>query len=251
MKFKVMTFNIRCCDDLGGNPIWRRALRLDIVTKPYKADVIGFQEWRPKWEKHINRIYGKKYEIYRQQRADKDSESLVILWRKSKFECLDKGFFWLSDTPLEESRGWDEKYNCYRICAYAVLREKASGKTFTFMNTHFGFGDAGQVKSTELIAEFAKKISDSPTVVVGDFNMTPSSVGYASMIKHFTDVNTVTVNDMRNTYHGYAPNGKKCEHIDYCFVSGKIIPLGYKLIDKSVFGKYPSDHFGICTEYQI
>jgi endonuclease/exonuclease/phosphatase family metal-dependent hydrolase len=90
-----------------------------------------------------------------------------------------------------------------------VLKEKASGRAFLFMNTHFGFGDDGQVKSAKLIADFSKKISEHPTVVVGDFNMTPSSVGYAEITTHFTDVNNSIIDhrstsDYRQTRLSYA-----------------------------------------------
>lgn len=251
MKISIITFNIRCCDDLGGNSIAQRAPRLFAVTSPYDADVIGFQEYRPKWEKYIEKMYGKKYEIYRQQRAEKDGESIVILWKKDRFECLNKGFFWLSDTPEVQSKGWDEKYNCYRICAYAVLRDKVSGKSFTFMNTHFGFGDAGQVASARLIYTYSKKISQYPTAVIGDFNMTPTSAGYAAMTEHFSDVNIATVNETRSTYHGYSPEKAKNSHIDYCFTDNLVTPLSYKLLDENVKGKYPSDHFGIYTEIDV
>ena len=80
-----------------------------------------------------------KYDIFNKYRSESNLESTPILWKKDKFECLKTGYFWLSDTPEVESRGWDELYNCYRICVYAILKEKATGKTFNFMNTHFGF----------------------------------------------------------------------------------------------------------------
>ena len=84
-------------------------------------------------------------------------ESSPILWKKDKFELLDKGNFWLSDTPEVESRGWDELYNCWRMCEYVILKHIESGKIFTHMNTHYGFGDNGQVKSSKLIYEYSQK----------------------------------------------------------------------------------------------
>ena len=117
------------------------------------------------------------------------------------------------------------------------------------MNTHFGFGDKGQTASAALIYEYSQKISQNPTFVTGDFNMTPSSKGYAEMVKYFTDVNGATVKDRRTTYHGY---GKKDnEHIDYCFINEKIKPISLKLLDELVDGKYPSDHYGLFAELEI
>ena len=251
MKLKVISFNIRCCDDKDGHAVVERAPRLKAATEPYDADVIGVQEYTPVWEKPLDEIYGDKYDFFNKYRCSTGHvESAPILWKRDKFECVKKGYFWLSDTPEVESRGWDSlPHN--RICIYALLREKESGKEFCFINTHFGFGDDCQIKSAALIAEYAKKISDAPTFVTGDFNMTPASVGYAEMTKSFTDVNMMTVRDMRSTYHGYDLSVERDEHIDYCFIDGSIKPIAQEIIDKSFDGKFPSDHFGVYSEIEM
>ncbi len=139
MKLKVMNFNICCGDDPGGNTIAERAPRLGKIVKKYAPDVIGLQEYTPIWKPHIERIFGDEYEIFNKYRAESSLESTPILWKKEKFECLKKGYFWLSDTPDAESKGWDELYDCFRICEYVVLHDKKEGICFTHMNTHYGF----------------------------------------------------------------------------------------------------------------
>ena len=248
MKLKVISFNIRYCDDKDGNSIAERAPRLAEITKKYDADIIGFQEHTVPWEEQIAKFYP-EYDIFNLYRSTHELESAPILWKKDKFELLDKGNFWLSDTPETESRGWDELYNCWRMCEYVILKHKESGKVITHMNTHFGFGDNGQVKSSKLMYEYSKKISDNPTFLTGDFNMRPTSLGYAEMVKHFTDVNAVTANDRRTTYHGYGKTND--EHIDYCFINDKIKPISLKLLDELVDGKYPSDHYGLFVKLDI
>ncbi|MBP3360452.1 MAG: endonuclease/exonuclease/phosphatase family protein [Clostridia bacterium] len=250
MELKIISFNIRCCDDPNGNSVKERAPRLEKITGKYDADLIAFQEFTPLWEPFINEYYGKDYEIFNKYRAESNLESAPILWKKDKFNCIKKGYFWLSDTPEVESRGWDELYNCYRICEYAVLEHKLAGKEITFMNTHFGFGDKGQSDSARLIYEYSKKISDNPTFITGDFNMKPQSKGYAVMSKYFTDVNAATVNDLRTTYHGYHPENTD-EHIDYCFVNEKIIPISQTIIDDMVDGGFPSDHYGLLIKLNV
>lgn len=248
MELKVVSFNIRCCDDKDGHSIEERAPRLKAILDPIEPDVIGFQECRRQWEQILPEDYGKKYEIFLKHRGD--VESIPILWKKDKFNCLKKGYFWLSDTPEEQSKGWDELYDCYRICMYAVLEEKASGRRFTFMNTHFGFGDKGQCDSAELIYQYSKKLSDYPTFITGDFNMEPNSPAYTAMTSHFTDVNTVTENYDGITFHGYYVYGTPA-HIDYCFTDKSITPLSYTLLDETFDNKYPSDHFGLLLNLNI
>jgi len=245
MELKVVSFNIFCADAPDGHSIPERASRLDKILKKINPDLIGIQEDRPAWEKYLNEYFGDEYEIFNVYRCQEDKESTPILWKKSKFNCIKKGCFWLSDTPEVESKGWDEKYDCYRTCLYVILEDIASGKNFTFMNTHFGFGDKGQCDSVELINKYRKEISDYPTFITGDFNMIPSSKGYKKMTEYLTDVNAVTVNDLRSTWHGFTPEIDKNEHIDYCFVSDNVKPLNQRIIDETIEGKFPSDHFGL------
>ena len=252
MDLKVISFNIRCCNDENKNSIKERAPRLDRVISSYNADLIGLQEYRPAWRKYIRKIFGNKYGMYIKYRTRIiGREATPILWRKDKFDCLKKGCFWLSDTPEKQSKGWDEKYNIPRMCAYVILRDKENGKMFTFMNTHFGFGDAGQIKSVNLIYEYSKKISLFPSFIVGDFNMKPDSPAYELMSKKLTDVNVATVNDKRATYHGYHPEKKTDNHIDYIFTDKNIKPVAFKIIDDTVDGLFPSDHYGLHASLEI
>ena len=131
------------------------------------------------------------------------------------------------------------------MCVYVILQDKQSKERFTFMNTHFGFGDTCQIKSVKLIEEYSKKISSYPTIIVGDFNMKPDSPAYALMSEMFTDVNAVTTKDVRATYHGYNPENFLDVHIDYCFTNEKVRPISQKIIDDTVNGMYLSDHYGL------
>lgn len=252
MQIRIVSFNIRFRSDPDGNSVAERAPRLHAVIAPYDADIIGLQEYSPEWEMHIEKYFGGQYEMFNKYRStDVDVESSPILWKKDKFDCVGTGYFWLSDTPTLQSRGWDKICECYRMCVYAILKDKTTGTTFTFMNTHFGFGDYCQQKSAELVADYSRKISSLPTVLVGDFNMTPDSIGYKTATKYFTDVNAATVNDLRSTYHGYRPDKIKNEHIDYCFIGDNVTPVTEKIIDELVDGKFPSDHYGLFVKVEL
>ncbi len=252
MQTRIISFNIRFRSDPHGNSVAERAPRLYSVIAPYDADIIGLQEYSPEWESHIKGYFAGQYEMFNKYRStDVDIESSPILWKKDKFDCIGSGYFWLSDTPEIQSRGWDVVCECYRMCVYTILKDKATGTQLTFMNTHFGFGDGCQQKSANLVADYSRKISSLPTVLVGDFNMTPDSIGYKTITGYFTDVNAVTVNDLRSTYHGYRPDKIKNEHIDYCFIGDNVVPVSQKIITELVDGKFPSDHYGLFTEVEI
>ena len=90
------------------------------------ADIIGLQETMPI---HYNCIkpalrgYG-SFIDYREE--CKDPEGCPIFYNLSKFELIDKGTFWLSETPEKISKDWGAA--CYRICSYAILKQKSDGK---------------------------------------------------------------------------------------------------------------------------
>ena len=240
-----VSFNIRCCDDPDGNSIEERAPRLSKVLEPLNADIITFQEVRPKWVPEIKKYFADQYEIFLSYRSEEKPEGLISLWKKERFSCVEKGHFWFSDTPNEESLGWDEKYHCPRICSYSVLQEKGSGVSFLVMNTHFGFGDRCQTRSVKMIKDFRERFERFRTIVAGDFNMNPSSLGYKEMVKIFVDANEVTARDRRATYHAYAPSPDQQTHIDYIFCDQQVLPESFRILDDRVNGKFPSDHFGI------
>ena len=65
MKLKVISFNIRCSNDPNGNSVVERAPRLAEITSRYDADIIGFQEYRPRWEEHIAKLsFGSLWPFY-------------------------------------------------------------------------------------------------------------------------------------------------------------------------------------------
>lgn len=247
MKIRVVSFNIRCCDDPDENTIELRAPRLKKVINDAYPDVIGLQEYRPEWEKYISDAFP-EYEIFNKYRSKTEPESAPILYRKDKFEVQKTGYFWLSDTPDTQSRGYDT-LNYERICEYAILKRKDSGEEFVFASTHFGFGDDGQVKSARLLKERLLSFG-LPVAVVGDFNMQVQSPAYSEMTKNFDDVNMKTTKDMGATYHGYHPGNDDNMHIDYCFANGFAV-LEHRVLRDDVDGKYPSDHFGLFSLLEI
>ena len=243
MDLKLVSFNIRSIDDPDGNSIAERAPRLRSILGAISPDLIGFQENTPAWEPLIARDYGDDYAVFNKYRCTEGwIESAPLLWKKERFDEEKRGWFWFSDTPDVESGGWDTLGH-KRMCAWVVLIEKATGKRFKFMNTHFGFGEENQIKSARLLLERAGAPGRMPLILTGDFNAVPESGAYRELSSVLTDVNALTLKDFSRTFHGYKDEGG--EHIDYCFVNDSVRPLSLRVITDKVGGKYPSDHFGL------
>ena len=107
------------------------------------------------------------------------------------------------------------------------------------------------IKSAKLLAEYAKKISDLPTFITGDFNMFPCFPAYAEMVKSFTDVNAKIAGYTGNTFHNFGTEADARGPIDYCFINDKVTPLSFRVITETVNGFYPSDHYGLEIELEV
>lgn len=248
MKLTIISQNIRCANDPDGHGWEDRKPRIKALMDQYHADVVGFQEIRPVWLEFLETAFGETYEIYCQYRTTTGKpEGPAIMWKREKFELLKKGTFWLSDTPEKESDGWDT-LGYPRNAVWVTLRERESGKTFTYINTHFGFGDEGQVKSAKVIYDHIGRCN-MPALVTADFNMKPDAPAYAAMTEKLTDLNMATARDPEITYHAYG--AKDGCLIDYIFLTEEFKPLTYRRMTETFDGKFPSDHYGIYGEVEL
>lgn len=241
MKIKTISFNIRYRDDENGHTIKERSVRLKSLLDRENADIIGLQECTPEWLTYLQRDYSDKYEISNVWRIGYESTPIMV--KKDAFDILDKGCFWLSDTPEKPSNGWDT-IGCNRICTWVKLKEKSTQKEFLFLNTHFGFGDDGQCKSVELINRFSNGFKGMPIVLTGDFNMEKSFPAYKLATSYFIDANESTKKDNSVTFHGYFLPENTPKLIDYIFIKS-CLAKDYYILNDDFDGKYPSDHFGI------
>jgi len=255
---KIVSFNLHGDQyDRDGHDIEQRAERLQEILLPIKADVYFFKECTIGMLKAVYKIFDDKYIIH--DTFQGDLMDTTILWNPRNHECIETGYFWLSDTPDEYSRSWD---NFRRYCNYVSLKDRKTGKCFTCVSVHVGMREETQQKSVKVICDYVEKITGYPTIIAGTFNSRPDSVAYKTMCEKYIDVNAVTAKDYRTTYHKFEPHLWPDDHVDYCFVSKEFMPISYKMLDKrypQVPGKYPlkyehrypSDHYGLECEIDL
>ena len=260
MSLKIVSFNIHGTQgDRDGHNLWQRQERIKKCIEPLNADIICLQECfeNNSMFKFIQKEFNKKY-ILHNTYLNKYMDTM-IMWDRKKFECVRTGYFWLSDTPKEYTRSWD---NFRRYCDYISLKDRETGKCFTCVNVHVGITEEAQQKSAKLICDYVKEITGYPTIITGTFNARPDSVAYKTMCEHYVDINAVTANDWRVTYHKFEPHLWPEDHVDYCFISDSIKPISYAMIEyceEQRPGKYPikykhrfpSDHYGLVCEMEI
>lgn len=230
---RCCTFNIRLKNDGDDKAGFGWNVRRDRVANYIREkaiDVVGMQEvLHPQLLDLLERL--PQYDYVGVGRADGKTrgEYSPIFFLKDKFEVLDKGNFWLSETPdVPGSKGWDAAIE--RIASYAKLKVKATGKIFMAVNTHFDHvGVMARRESAKLIMRKIQEIvGNRPAVVTGDFNVTEDDEAYVTMTTdafrmndayHMTANHTGTVYTFQN-FLRISP--LECDKIDFIFLTPAI-----------------------------
>lgn len=246
---KIVAYNIRFTDDGNGKDIADRAPRFKKLMDQVQPDIMGLSEATPKWIDFLEKnVAGAKYKMLYTYRNPNNQEAQPLLFDQTKFELLDNGYFWLSDTPEVSSKSWCGQY--YRGATWAKLKVKATGKVFLYYSTHLSGGDPA-TKSAQLITKHAKEMggfTKLPVFCTGDFNVRPWSAAYAEFVLNFNDVNDFLGFNYSTTTAGYSDGGGD-NIIDYVMASqNNIIPTKYEILPHKMDGGYISDHRGLYVE---
>ena len=249
----VMSFNIRYDNPEDSLDNWKfRKDRAANAVRFYDVDVLGTQEVLHNQLEDLKQRLP-EYGVVGVGREDgKEKGEYSALWyKKNRFDLLDSGYFWLSETPeVPGSKGWDGA--CERIASWAKLKDKTSGKEFFALNTHLDHvGVVARREGISLMLDRVNQLSGGlPVIVTGDFNSEPES----DVIKHVTDpANPEHLTDARLAspvvygpawrFHDF---GKiPYQHrplIDYVFVRNGFDVLRYGVLAETENEAFLSDH---------
>lgn len=264
LEVKVMTFNIRYGSANDGPNNWnkRRQLVFNVITNS-NADVIGLQE---ALKFQIDQILesAPKYHSVGVGRDDGKAkgEFSNILYNRHRLQVLEWGTFWLSDTPnVPGSITWGNA--CTRICTWARLEQKSTGRTFYMYNLHLDHvSQPSREKSAVLVAN---KISsrthpNDPFLLTGDYNAGEKNAAILYLkgktsLAGLGQTPSVMVDTFRllhphielvGTFNGFKglSDGDK---IDYIFVEPETMVLSAEILRTNADGRYPSDHFPVTA----
>ena len=250
-NLRIISFNVRCADDLYGSVKGRSQLVCSAIRQ-YKPDSFGVQEATQKWLDAIDAELGDEYTCIAQMRDDEiGTEASAVYYLKDKYELLDSGTMWLSETP-DVFGSKLEKSGCTRVATWAILKDKASGKIYTHVNTHLDHileeVRVEQVKILETKIE-ELKAQGYPIVCTGDFNTYEGDEAYNEMITCLKDSKHLAAEtDEGKTYHDYGLVLFEKRPIDFVFVSDGVTVGRYKIIDEKINMMYLSDHYGVCVD---
>ncbi len=249
-EMSAMSFNLRYIYDTARGELILRHILNNL------PDTVGVQEAVPKWMSYLKDALGSYYDCVGNGRdGGAAGEYNAIFYAKDKFNLIESGTKWLSNTPDDVSKlnGSD----CNRIYTYAILERKSDGKRILFVNTHLdnNINDTGKLQQAQVVLDFLAKHSDLPIICTGDFNAPYNSSVYKKMIQgRLDDPMTAVGATPSATYHGgdnSYTSASSC--IDFCFVTtDKIKPTAYRVCNQKLNEtSYASDHHPVCIKYQL
>jgi len=271
----VMTFNIRYGTANDGLNSWkyRRPMVVDVINK-HDPDVMGLQEVLAfQRDELLAALPGFDcVGVGRDDGKDK-GEFAPILFKRDRFELVDKGWFWLSETPDKPgSIGWDAA--CPRIATWVRLRTKQNVKTDLWvLNTHFDHkGEKSRANAGLMLKAWVCHFDDCPRLVMGDFNSSPRDPCHAEIVnaikgpkvakwKGFSGIGFFTgggdVSETASctdsdvgTFNGFE-GVHSGDRIDWIMHSNDFQSYECMIDRTSRNGRYPSDHFPVIAKFKL
>ena len=214
-------------------------------------DTIGVQEASTEWMTYLNSKLGGLYaNVGNGRDGGAAGEHCAIFYRKDRFELIETGTKWLSDTPDTVSKYSESTLN--RILTYAILLEKSSNTKILYVNTHLEHGKAVEArdKQIKIVMEFLKGYTQYPIVLTGDFNSSQTTDVYKLVTATLADSSQIAKTaEIFHTFHKY---GVSSSYLDYIFVTKQSIAVShYRVVVEPANGMLPSDHYPLLIKYSI
>ncbi len=274
--FTIASFNVRCPDDKGELKWYRRLPRAAEIVLQRDFDVFGVQEATPgELEILAGELPGFAYVGCGRDR-DRSGESMYVFYRAERFDCIEEGTFWLSETPDEPGSKY-KGAGCPRTCTWALLRDRVTGKTFRYFNTHLDHASSSaRWEGMQVLLERGVRPAKSrgeTVFLTGDLNETldkaDSPETIATMdgpaLAESAKENTIALvsTELRDTYaasetphtgthrtfHGYKGN-PRCR-IDYVFSTPDVRILSHATVNDRPDGEFASDHYPVSAMVEI
>ncbi len=144
----------------------------------YEPDLLGLQEMET--DHDIKAIVSlEHYSLVSYHLGGLQYGDSALLYKTARFEQLDSGQLWLGPNPeLPMSLGFSP-LAMIRYSNWVLLRDKSTGFTFMFVNTHFDNASKNKDPSAALFRErITRLVAAVPIIVSGDFNTKANTERY-------------------------------------------------------------------------
>jgi len=256
---KVGSYNIRYQSGDKDTPNAWDARKADLVNliQQLDLDAFGLQEVCPGQVDYLTNNLPQYAFIGEHRNADRISgEASPVFYRKDRFEALKSGTFWLSETPdVPGVKGWGAA--CPRVCSWMWLKERTTGKTFCFANTHTDHISAlarkeGMLLIIQRMREFAPP--GTPVVFTGDHNCRETeepAQAVSRILRNALYASATSPTGPWRTFNGWKWRDTECATADVL----RLLPdvrnarKGSPDADKKKNGGYVWEDFGARIDY--
>lgn len=259
---RVMSFNIRYGTAKDGENHWDH--RKEFVAETIAAfdpDLLGTQETlafqRAFLDEHLpdHEAFG-----VGRDHGDERGEMTAVLYRRERFEKLDGGHFWLSETPeVPGSKSWDTSLT--RMVTWLRLKDtQAVGQPVVwFFNTHFDHrGEEARRESAVLIRRRVNEMTQGQRVILtGDFNAAEGSAPYRALFGVEQGDPSPLVDTYRvahpehgeneGTFSGFRLESTRRSRIDWIGCTRDWTVMSAEIDRNAQDGRTPSDHLPVTS----
>jgi endonuclease/exonuclease/phosphatase family metal-dependent hydrolase len=256
-SYTIGTYNLRYDNKNDSGNLWvNRAPVIASLVMFHDFDVFGIQEGLKNQLDDLSATL-KGYSFYgigRDDGKDKGEHSSVF-YKTAKFTLLNKGDFWLSETPDKPGPGWDARLN--RICSWVQLQDRSSKKKFYFFSVHYDHqGVKARIESSKLIQRKIKEIAgNEPAIFVGDLNGGRESEWYKTLASTDWLKDTYEQAEVKyannGSFNSFGKQNESNEVIDHIFTAGRFKIERWGILTDTYHGKYPSDHFPVLVKLSL
>lgn len=252
VPIEVATYNLRLDLASDGPDAWpHRREAVKALVRYHGFEILGTQEGLPGQIRDLEAM--SEFARVGVGRDDGRSagEHAAIFYRRDRFEALDHGDFWLSETPERPSIGWDGRC-CKRIASWVKLRDRSDGQSFFVFNAHFDHEgvQARRESALLMLRKIAQIAGDQPVICMGDLNSLPDSDAVRSLGAVLRDARAASETPPygpAGTFNGFKLDAPMLDRIDYVFVGAPWRVLRYGVLSDSVDRRYPSDHHPVAV----
>ena len=169
----------------------------------------------------------------------------AVFYRRDRFDLVETGTRWLSETPDIPSR--TPFYYQYRVMTHAILSDKVTGQIFVHCNTHLGFLPEERPIHWGALIKLLQGFS-CPLLCTGDFNAKADTQYYAQMKAN----GYIGAHELAPIHDDEASYWDGSGHIDFCFVTPETVEaISHDLLGETVNGIRPSDHKALVVKFSL
>ena len=234
----VATYNIRQAnhvDSVAGNGWGQRVPYIANLVRFHGFDIFGTQEgFKFMLDDLKANLPGFEYIGVGRDNGAEKGEHAAIFYKTDKFNVLDHGDFWLSETPDSVSFGWDAV--CRRVCTWGKFRNKETGFTFVYFNLHMDhIGVVARAESAKLILQKIKDFPEPlPVMLSGDFNVDQNSESYKLLNESGIMKDAYETSEFiyanNGTFNNYNSQAFTKDRIDHIFLSPEFTVKKYGVL---------------------